>query len=150
MSRPKSEWHKSFKEKKELRKESKKDLKSLGQKFDDSLTGVSKQQKLRDKKKQRKEEERLAKAQQSSLFGSDKEARATKGKGGAVGQQARQNSARSEPVKDRKQMEKETRKFRGKRNSIGAKMAKFRGGIKANYKTGGIGDRDLTGKSKGM
>ena len=39
MSRPKTEWHKSFKEKKELQKASKKDLKNLGSKFDESLTG---------------------------------------------------------------------------------------------------------------
>ena len=37
MSRPKTEWHKSYKEKSELRKESKKDLKNVGAKFDESL-----------------------------------------------------------------------------------------------------------------
>ena len=42
MSRPKTEWHKSFKEKKDLQKESKKDLKSLGTKFDESLAEQSK------------------------------------------------------------------------------------------------------------
>lgn len=78
MSRPKTEWHKTFKEKKDLRKESKKDLKDMGKKFDESLTGMGKQQKLREKKKQRKEEEKLAKAQQSSLFGTDKEGRPVK------------------------------------------------------------------------
>jgi len=45
-------------------------------------------------------------------------------------------------------LEKEARKFRGKRNSVGAKMAKFRGGIKDFKRSGGgIGDRDLSGKS---
>lgn len=88
--------------------------------------------------------------QSASMFGTDKEGRPVKkgGKSGDSGVAQRQN--KPEPEKDRKQMEKESRKFRGKRNSIGAKMAKFRGGIKANYKTGGIGDKDLTGKSKGM
>lgn len=38
MSRPKTEWHKSFKEKKDLRKESKRDLKNVGSKFDESLS----------------------------------------------------------------------------------------------------------------
>ena len=61
MSRPKAEWHKSFKEKKDLRKESKKDLKTVSQKFDDSLL-PAKQQKLREAKLQRKEAERLEKA----------------------------------------------------------------------------------------
>ena len=42
MSRPKAEWHKTFKEKKELRKESKKDLKNMGTKFDESLVQLSK------------------------------------------------------------------------------------------------------------
>ena len=37
MSRPKNEWHKTFKEKKDLRKESKRDLKNVGAKFDESL-----------------------------------------------------------------------------------------------------------------
>ena len=37
MSRPKTEWHKTFKEKKDLQKESKKDLKNVGSKFDESL-----------------------------------------------------------------------------------------------------------------
>ena len=83
------------------------------------------------------------------MFGKDKEGRPVKkGKGEDSSQAPRQ--AKPEPVKDRAQMEKESRKFRGKRNSIGAKMAKFRGGIKANHATGGIGDKDLTGTSKGM
>ena len=78
MSRPKAEWHKSFKEKKDLRKESKKDLKSVGQKFDEALTNSNmsaKQLKLREAKAQRKEEERLRKAAASSMFGVDQEAR---------------------------------------------------------------------------
>jgi len=37
MSRPKTEWHKTYKEKKDLQKESKKDLKDIGTKFDESL-----------------------------------------------------------------------------------------------------------------
>ena len=48
-------------------------------------------------------------------------------------------------------MAKESRKFRGKRNSIGAKMAGFRGGSHDFKRSGGgIGDRDLSGKSKSM
>ena len=53
-------------------------------------------------------------------------------------------------MKSKEQLAKESRKFRGKRNSIGAKMAKFRGGENRNFKTGGVGDRDLSGKSKSM
>ena len=78
MSRPKSEWHQTFKQKKDLRKESKKDLKQMGARFDEALTEMSKEQKLRDKKQKRKEEERLQKAAASSMFGTDKEARASK------------------------------------------------------------------------
>ena len=70
MSRPKTEWHKSFKEKKDLRKESKRDLKNVGSKFDESLGGqMSKKQRMREKKLQQKQEER----QQASMFGQDKE-----------------------------------------------------------------------------
>lgn len=78
MSRPKNEWHKSLKEKKDLRKESKRDLRNVGAKFDESLAHMSKEQKLRDKKKKRKEDERLQKANQSSIFGQDKEFRPQK------------------------------------------------------------------------
>ena len=54
MSRPKTEWHKSFKEKKDLRKESKRDLKNVGSKFDESLSQMqmSKKQRMREKKLQ--------------------------------------------------------------------------------------------------
>ena len=71
MSRPKTEWHKSFKEKKDLRKESKRDLKNVGSKFDESLgqMQMSKKQRMREKKLQEKQEER----QQASIFGQDKE-----------------------------------------------------------------------------
>ena len=57
MSRPKAEWHKSFKEKKELRKESKKDLKDLGNRFDEALaqTGKNAKQRKREEKQQLKE-----------------------------------------------------------------------------------------------
>ena len=60
MSRPKTEWHKSFKEKKDLRKESKRDLKNVGSKFDESLgqMQMSKKQRMREKKLQEKQEER--------------------------------------------------------------------------------------------
>ena len=60
MSRPKTEWHKSFKEKKDLRKESKRDLKNVGSKFDESLgqMQMSKKQRMREKKFQEKQEER--------------------------------------------------------------------------------------------
>ena len=81
MSRPKAEWLTSHKQKKDLRKESKKDLKQMGAKFDEALTVMSKEQKLRNKKQQRKEEERLAKAAASSMFGTDKEARVKKAGG---------------------------------------------------------------------
>ncbi len=43
MSRPKAEWHKNYKEKKDLRKESKKDLKAVADKFDESLNQMSKE-----------------------------------------------------------------------------------------------------------
>mmetsp|Transcript_45001 Transcript_45001/g.59704 ORF Transcript_45001/g.59704 Transcript_45001/m.59704 type:complete len:199 (+) Transcript_45001:591-1187(+) len=149
MSRPKTEWHKSFKQKKDLQKESKRDLKTMGAKFDESLTEQSKQQKLRDKKQKRKEEERLQKAAASSMFGADKEARAKKEKGASKG--GFQQQEREPAFKDRDTLAKEARKFRGKRNSLGAKMAKFRGGARDFKKSGGgIGDRDLSGKSKGM
>ena len=50
--------------------------------------------------------------------------------------------------KDPHQDEKEKRKFRGKRNSIGAKMRGFRGGESKNFRRsgGGIGNRDLSGR----
>ena len=59
MSRPKTEWHKSFKEKKDLRKESKRDLKNVGSRFDESLGQMgNKKQRMREKKLQQKQEER--------------------------------------------------------------------------------------------
>lgn len=57
MSRPKSEWIKSFKEKKDLRKESKKDLKQMSSKFDEALQTMGKRK--RDQKREEKEELRL-------------------------------------------------------------------------------------------
>lgn len=71
MSRPKNEWHKSYQEKKDLRKESKKDLKNTGNKFDESLTQMSKSEKLRVQKMKRKEEERLEKLNATTDFGTD-------------------------------------------------------------------------------
>lgn len=90
MSRPKTEWHKSYKEKKDLQKESKKDLKNVGEKFGDSLA-TSKASKLRDKKAQRKEEERLEKLNASTLFGTDKEARVANKAGNSENPKMRQN-----------------------------------------------------------
>lgn len=75
MSRPKPEWHVNYKENKDLQKASKKDLKEIGTKFEDSLFQLSKEQKSRDKKAQRKEEERLEKVAAKSVFGQDKEGR---------------------------------------------------------------------------
>ena len=74
MSRPKTEWFKSFKEKKDLQNESKKDLKNVGDKFDESLTQMSRKVKERERKIKKKEDEKLAKAQANSIFGQDKEA----------------------------------------------------------------------------
>ena len=99
MSRPKTEWHKSFREKKDLRKESKKDLKNLGSKFDESLTVMGKIAKLRDKKVKQKEAEKLAKVQSTSIFGKDKEARNSKANKVA---EVKQKEFKPEPVKDKK------------------------------------------------
>ena len=54
MSRPKSEWHKTFKQKKELRKESNKDLSNIKDKFDAQLQQVNKNKKKREKKREEK------------------------------------------------------------------------------------------------
>jgi len=96
-----------------------------------------------------KDAEKLSKVQDSSLFGKDREARTPSGKKGPVAAQ-QQREARPEQVKSKDQIEREARKFRGKRNSTGAKMAKFRGGDVKKRSGGGIGDRDLSGKSKSM
>ena len=101
MSRPKTEWHKTYKEKKDLQKESKKDLKNMGSTFEESLVEMSKSQKLRDKKQKRKEEERLEKIAATSAFGADKEVK-PKNKGGKGGEQRNQSQGpRDEPVKDK-------------------------------------------------
>ena len=82
------------------------------------------------------------------MFGTDKEARAIKEK--KLGNEKR-NKQQEDTPKDRFALAKEARKWRGKRNSIGAKMAGFRGGSKDFKRSGGgIGDRDLSGKSKNM
>ena len=99
MSRPKNEWHKSYQEKKDLRKESKKDLKNTGNKFDESLTQMSKSEKLRVQKMKRKEEERLEKLNATTTFGTDQEARTVKAKKGG-NSNFKQNSKDDEP-KDR-------------------------------------------------
>ena len=83
------------------------------------------------------------------MFGVDQEAR-SKRPGNSKPDKSKPDSFKKDaPVKDRAQLEKEARKFRGKRNSIGAKMAGFRGGV-FKKTGGGIGDRDLSGKSKSM
>ena len=90
----------------------------------------------------------MAKVNAASAFGKDTEAR-EKNTSGKLDQPKRQNP--EDMVKDKTQLAKEARKFRGKRNSIGAKMAGFRGGEKDFRRSGGgIGDRDLSGKSKTM
>ena len=68
MSRPKSEWHKNFKEKKELRKQSHKDISNIKDKFDSQISQVNKNKRRRDQKR----EEKAANAQ-SSLFADDRE-----------------------------------------------------------------------------
>ena len=122
MSRPKTEWHKNYKEKKELQTESKKDLKNIGDRFDESLGITSKKVKERERKIKQKEAEKLMKANKDSAFGQDKEAR-KKGTGEDT-TNYKQGGNNSEPKEKSKiQLAKEDRKFRGKRNSIGAKMA---------------------------
>ena len=86
------------------------------------------------------------------MFGQDKEAKQKKSdSSGKTGQQSGGNNNSQAKEKDKVQLAKEARKFRGKRNSIGAKIAGFRGGSHDFKRSGGgIGDRDLSGKSKSM
>ena len=86
------------------------------------------------------------------MFGADKEARVAKDGKASKGAAQPGSYKNKEPVvKDKVTLAKEARKFRGKRNSIGAKMAGFRGGAPGFKKSGGgVGDRDLSGKSKSM
>ena len=54
MSRPKNEWHKTLKQKKELRIDSTKDLGNMREKFDAQLSQVNKNKKKRDQKREEK------------------------------------------------------------------------------------------------
>lgn len=76
--------------------------------------------KERERKIKQKEAEKLMKANKDSAFGQDKEAR-KKGTGEDT-TNYKQGGNEPEP-KSKIQLAKEDRKFRGKRNSIGAKMA---------------------------
>ena len=68
-----------------------------------------------------------------------------------MSQEKNQRPVQPVKEKDKITLAKEARKWRGKRNSIGAKMAGFRGGSHDFKRSGGgIGDRDLSGKSKSM
>ena len=58
------------------------------------------------------------------MFGADKEGK----KKHSSGHQSQGSGNQPDQPKTEAQIAKEARKFRGKRNSIGAKMAKFRGG----------------------
>ena len=50
-SRPKNEWHKTTKEKKEVKKEARKEISTIKEKFDEYSTQLSKEQRKRDKKR---------------------------------------------------------------------------------------------------
>ena len=69
MSRPKNEWHKTFKQKKDLKNESHRNLKDIREKFDAQLTQVNKNKQKREKKR----EEKAAQATSKSKFDSDRE-----------------------------------------------------------------------------
>ena len=55
-NRPKNEWHKSVKQKKEVQKESRKELSTIRDKFDEYSTKVGKEQRKRDKKRDEKDQ----------------------------------------------------------------------------------------------
>ena len=142
-SRPKNEWHKTTKEKKEVKKEARKEISTIKEKFDEYSTQLGKEQRKRDKKRQEKEA-----LQSTSLFGADREADEKKKKNKVDKEETRISNQNQRSIKDPRQDEKEKRKFRGKRNSIGAKMRGFRGGESKNFRRsgGGIGNRDLSGR----
>lgn len=147
MSRPKKEWHVGNNQKKELQKESKKDLANIKSKFDDHAIGTG--QRKREQKREQKQAEAALK-NGGSLFAADAERKNDKKdkskKQKFEGDEVEVGTKRV--FKDAKTDAYEKNKWRGKRNSIGAKMAKFKGGNK-NFRRsgGGIGDRDLSGKS---
>lgn len=156
MSRPKKEWHVGNNQKKELQKESKKDLANIRSKFDEHA--VTQGQRKREQKREQKEAAAALK-NGGSLFVADAERSSNKNdkKDKSKRRQSDANNAANDEnnevgqkrvFKDAKTDAYEKNKWRGKRNSIGAKMAKFKGGNK-NFRRsgGGIGDRDLSGKS---
>jgi hypothetical protein len=79
MSRPKSEWHSSNKQRTELKKDSKKDLKNIRNKFDmhsgeGAQNSNNRNKKKREQKREEKlREEKLQKGKKSSVFGKDAE-----------------------------------------------------------------------------
>ena len=102
MSRPKSEWHTTKKKETELKKESKKDLQNIKSNFEEKIATYVK------KREQKKEDK-------ASKFSKDAE---------------KDSRKRSEmPRKTKEQHARERKKFRGKRNSPGARAAGFKGGI---------------------
>ena len=120
MSRPKAEWHTTKKQATELKKESKKDLKNIRNNFEVQLAS---QPRKRDVKKAQKEQ-----AKSGSKFRDDAETdKAAKHKKKSQDIRAGKDEAKS--GKTREQHERERKKFRGKRNSPGAKMAGFKGGL---------------------
>jgi ATP-dependent RNA helicase DDX27 len=68
MSRPKAEWHRTMTQKKELRKEARKDIANIRERFDNTLTTVNKNKKKRELKREEK-------AANATLFDDDKEAK---------------------------------------------------------------------------
>lgn len=154
MSRPRAEWHNNRKEKLELKRESFKDLKTISEKFEGSLSKMSEEQKDKKKKRETKYEAKAAReakkqagkgaplAKGASKFSSDFESDKKASKKAKMGQQREEFGQKGKLQKKGQDNKKEEKggytgkkfveqvthkSFKGKRNSPGAKMNNFRG-----------------------
>ena len=123
-------------------------MSTIKTKFDEYSSQLGKEKRKRDMKRAEKEKARDARVVGRSIFGVDRESSQKKEVSKLKKDFIEDKCTQKRDFKDPKQDAKECRKFRGKRNSVGAKMIGFKGGDHKNFRRsgGGIGNRDLSGK----
>ena len=137
LARPKAEWHSSKKQKKELQRESFKDLKNIRDKFDGSLKETQAPKKKREAKADAKKEQVFAKGASKFSRDLERDKRPTESKKKAVQDGKKRYQACEEPKRPfgAKQT---TKSYKGKRNSPAGKAAGFRGdkSMKKHFRDG--------------
>ncbi len=142
MSRPKAEWHSNRREKLEIKRESYNDLKNIKEKFDNH--GKKVQEKGKSKNEKKRDKKAKAKENHKSKFNTDAETDYKAQEKAKMSTKREQFQQKDRPLmKDGKiQVNKQDKgnytgkkfapqvthkSFKGKRNTVGAKLAGFKG-----------------------